>query len=87
MTLSGGAAIRRPGIDELGPSVQQLVAHERREVDKSGRYQLVVTTPHASSGRIDRATGAYRALANALSEADRRAFGLRRNGQPRRRTP
>lgn len=51
--------------------------------DKKGGWRLRITA--APGTVVDRITGEYRNPARHMSEADRRALGLRRNGEPRRR--
>lgn len=85
MTLSGAIAERRPDIDKLHARMTLLVVHAIREADKTGQVYRHSAAGHGSSGRVDRTTGMYRTLANQLTETDRRAVGLRRNGQPRQR--
>jgi len=80
VTLSGAIAERRPDIDQLAPTMGVLVVHEHREVGKTGKLRRYTAAPQLSSGRVDRETGVYRSTANRLTEADRRAFGIRRNG-------
>lgn len=86
MTLSGTIATERPDVDQLHATMTLLVVHAIREADRAGTVRRHSTAPRGSSGRVDRATGAYLATANRLTETDRREAGIRRNGQPRWRS-
>lgn len=88
MTLTGRAAQQHPDIDTLGPVTIAVATHnvapnshgdQQRQSTGAARADVI--------GVVDPETGTYRSASNTVSETDRRALGLRRNGRPRRRTP
>lgn len=85
MTLTGRAAQQHPDVDALKPATIQVATHtvspdrygdQRRETTGATRADVL--------GTVDPETGVYRSVANTISEEQRRALGLRRNGRPRR---
>lgn len=86
MTLSGKAAVQRPDVDLLVRVPLGIVTHSVREIDKRNGMRRLSAGPGTSIGTVDFETGVYYTAAAAMTEADRRAAGLRRNGQPRRKT-
>lgn len=84
MTLSGRIAAARADVDTLTAVPLGIVSHVVREADKRGGYSRLSAGPHAAFGQVDTETGAYRTAAGAMTEAERRAAGMRRNGKPRR---
>jgi hypothetical protein len=85
MTLTGRAAQQHPDVDTLAPVTIAVATHsitpdsygdQQRQSTGAGRADVL--------GLVDPETGAYRSAANTISEADRRALKLRRNGRPRR---
>lgn len=88
MTLTGRAAQQHPDIDVL-TSVAISIATHAIVPDRRGDQHRESTGAVRADviGVVDPETGAYRSASNAVSEADRRKLGLRRNGRPRRRKP
>lgn len=85
MTLTGQAAQKHPDINALTPVVIGIATHtvspdrygdQTRESAGATRADVL--------GTVDPETGTYRSVANTISEEQRRALGLRRNGRPRR---
>jgi hypothetical protein len=80
MTLTGRAAKQRPDVDTLAQVAIGIATHayasDGRRSTGAERADVL--------GLVDPATGAYRSAANSISETDRRALKLRRNGRPRR---
>jgi hypothetical protein len=85
MTLSGRAAEQRPDIDLLAAVPLGIVTHVVRHVGPGGMKRLSAG-PGALIGHVVTETGAYRAAVGQMTDQERREAGLRRNGQPRRRT-
>lgn len=85
MTLSGRAAQQRPDVDSLRPITIQVATHSISP-DRYGDQQRESTGAERADvlGAVDPGTGAYRNTANTVTETERRALGLRRNGRPRR---
>lgn len=86
--LSGQAAGRRPEVDALRPRVANLVAHRPVKVGKGASVWVSRQSSAAAwaPGSVDPVSGVYSAVANRVTEAQRRTAGMRRNGQPRRAT-
>ncbi len=82
--LSGNAANDRPDIDELHPVPLGIVTHASRKTIGRAGTARISAGPIAPIGVCDPETGMYQAAANQLTEDERRAAGLRRNGRPRR---
>lgn len=85
MTLTGRAAQQHPDVDTLKPVTIQVATHtvspdrygdQRRETTGAERADVL--------GTVDSGTGSYRSVANTVTETERRALKLRRNGRPRR---
>lgn len=85
MTLTGRAAEQRPDIDNLTPVRYGIVTHAVRVNGVGGRAWVTAGPGRPDIGHADPETGAYRAQAAAMTEAERRQAGLRRNGLPRRK--
>lgn len=83
MTLSGRIAIECPDVDQLKPVPLGVVTHKIRQVGKTSAWQRLTAGPGSRLGRVDPTTGTYRTTVGAMTEAERRAAGLRRNGQYR----
>lgn len=85
--LSGRAAAQRPEGDALHPTTANLVAHRLVKVGKgaSAWVSRQSSTAPWAPGSVDPVSGVYSAVANRVTEAQRRTAGMRRNGQPRRR--
>lgn len=84
MTLTGRAAEARPDIDALAAVQYGIVTHAVRINGVGGRAWVTAGPGRPDIGHADPETGSYRATATAMTEAERRRAGLRRNGQPRR---
>ena len=84
MTLSGAIAALRPDVDGprriLAPVVVHEVVKDGMDVFKHTRAGI------GAGGTVSHVSGSYTAEANGMTEAQRRAAGLRRNGRPRSRT-
>ncbi len=85
MTLSGQAAEQHPGIDTLTAVRYGIVTHHIRQVGDTVTWERLTAGPGGGLGRVDPETGTYRTATAAMTEAERRKAGLRRNGLPRRR--
>lgn len=85
MTLTGRSAEQHPDIDVLTPVRYGLVTHAARINGAGGRAWVTAGPGRPGFGHVDPGTGAYQAAATAMTEAERRAAGLRRNGLPRRK--
>jgi hypothetical protein len=85
MTLTGQAAEQHPDIDALTPVRYGLVTHAARINGAGGRAWVTAGPGRPGFGHVDPATGAYQSAATAMTEGERRAAGLRRNGLPRRK--
>lgn len=85
MTLTGRAAQQRPDIDTLTPVRYGIVTHSARVNGAGGRAWVTAGPGRPGFGDVDPGTGAYQAVATAMTETERRAAGLRRNGIPRRK--
>lgn len=83
MTLTGRTAQQHPDVDKLAPTTQPLVIHYVRQVDKTGRWGRLSTNPVQRLGSVDPETGTYTSDTRRMTESERRAAGLRRNGRPR----
>lgn len=84
MTLTGRAAERRPDIDALTAVRYGIVTHAVRVNGIGGRAWITAGPGRPDLGAADPETGAYRTAVGAMTEAERRQAGLRRNGRPRR---
>lgn len=84
MTLSGRAAEAHPDIDALTAVHYGIVTHAVRINGVGGRAWVTAGPGRPDIGIADPETGAYRAAAASMTEAERRRAGLRRNGQPQR---
>ena len=85
MTPSRRAAAERPDLDGLKAVPLGIVTHQYRQVGEFGGWRRLSAGPAMSVGHLDSEGGTYRAAAAEMTEAERRAAGIRRNGQPRRR--
>lgn len=85
MTLTGRAAEERPDINALAPIRYGIVTHAVRINGVGGRAWVTAGPGRPDVGHADPDTGAYRAAVGAMTETERRAAGLRRNGLPRRK--
>lgn len=85
MTLTGRAAEAHPDIDTLKAVRYGLVTHAARINGAGGRAWVTAGPGRPEFGDVDPGTGAYQAVATAMTETERRAAGLRRNGLPRRK--
>lgn len=85
MTLSGRAATEHPDLNDLAPVRYGLVTHAVRANGVGGRAWVSAGPGRPELGDTDPETGAYRTVAAAMTEAERREAGLRRNGRPRRK--
>lgn len=86
MTLTGRAAEEHPDIDTLKPVQYGIVTHAVRINGTGGRAWITAGPGRPDLGDADPETGTYRTAAAGMTEAERREAGLRRNGQPRRKT-
>jgi hypothetical protein len=66
----------------LTPRPQHLIRRAATPIGKTGLFRI--RTSAAPGVEMDH-TGAMRNPARHMTEAERRALGLRRNGEPRRR--
>jgi len=85
MTLSGRAAEEHPEVNALTAVRYGLVTHAARINGAGGRAWVTAGPGCPDFGDVDPGTGAYQAVAPGMTEAERRAAGLRRNGSPRRK--
>jgi len=83
MTLTGRAAEEHPEINDLKSVRYGLVTHAARINGAGGRAWVTAGPGRPDFGDVDSGTGAYQAVATGMTEAERRAAGLRRNGSPR----
>lgn len=83
--LSGRAAQQRPEVDALHVAEIPIGGHRRIQVGKTAQTWRL-TMGNRGPGVVDHDSGVYRADVNRMTEAQRRAAGIRRNGQPRRRS-
>lgn len=86
MTLTGRAAQQHPDIDALAAVRYGIVTHAVRIDGIGGRAWVTAGPGRPDLGTADPESGAYRTVAGAMTEAERRQAGLRRNGRPRRET-
>ena len=84
MTLTGRAAEQRPDIDALAAVRYGIVTHAVRVNGIGGRAWITAGPGQPGLGAADPETGTYRTAVGAMTEAERRKAGLRRNGQPKR---
>lgn len=82
--LTGRAAAQRPDVNELAKQPIIVAVHDVRHVP-GGVAVRRSGAPATTPGLIGRESGEYVADANRLTAEQRRAAGIRRNGQPRRR--
>lgn len=85
MTLSGRAAQQRSDIDVLTAVRYGIVTHAARINGANGWTRVTAGPGRPEFGHVDSGTGAYQSAATAMTEAERRAAGLRRNGLSRRK--
>lgn len=85
MTLTGQAAGQHPEVNALTAVRYGIVTHAVRINGVGGRAWVTAGPGRPDIGHADPETGAYRAEVAAMTEAERRAAGLRRNGLPRRK--
>jgi hypothetical protein len=85
VTLSGRIAAERPDVDQLTRTPAALVLHLRYQPQENGPWRRREYGPGAAFGFVDQSTGTYRTTVGLMTEAERRAAGTRRNGNPRRR--
>jgi len=86
MTLSGRAAEERPEVNALGAVRYGIVTHAVRINGVGGRAWVTAGPGRPDLGHADPETGTYQTTVAAMTEAERREAGLRRNGRPRRET-
>lgn len=85
MTLTGQAAQQHPEIDALSPVVIEVATHTLETTSYGDQHRDSSGATRADVlGTVAPDTGTYRSVANTISEEQRRALGLRRNGRPRR---
>ncbi len=84
MSLSGRIAAERPDVDQLRAAPFPLVLHLRYQTRKHGPWHRRSYGPDAAFGFVDTTSGTYRSTVGLMTEAERRAHGVRRNGRPRR---
>lgn len=84
MTLTGHAAEEHPGINDLKPVRYGIVTHAVRVNGVGGRAWVTAGPGRRDLGDADPETGTYRTVVGAMTAAERREAGLRRNGRPRR---
>jgi len=85
VTLTGQAAQQRPDIDALKPVTIAVATHSIAPDRHSDQQRQSAGAERADVlGAVDPGTGAYRSVANTVTENQRRALKLRRNGRPRK---
>lgn len=83
MTLTGRAADERPEINSLTAVRFGIVTHQVRQIGDTVFGQRLTAGPGGTLGHVETGTGTYRSAAAAMTKAERREVGLRRNGQCR----
>jgi len=83
MTLSGRIVDDHPELDRLKPIPLGIVTHQVRQIGDTVFGRRLTAGPGGTLGRVEAGTGTYRSTAAAMTEAERREAGLRRNGQRR----
>lgn len=85
MTLTGRAAQQHPDVDNLKAITIAVATHSVTPDSFGDLHRETAGAERADVlGAVDPETGTYRSVSNAVTENDRRALGLRRNGRPRR---